>query len=71
MNTKIPDKSEIDNVLSMRHTQEVFEKLKNAYADDKEKAAKYAKLLYGQSVLAAGIALEDKAEFNSLICDLM
>ena len=30
MNTKIPDKSEIDNVLSMRHTQEVFEKLKNA-----------------------------------------
>lgn len=30
MNTKIPDKSEIDNVLSMRHTKEVFEKLKNA-----------------------------------------
>lgn len=30
MNTKIPDKSEIDGVLSMRHTQEVFEKLKNA-----------------------------------------
>ena len=30
MNTIIPDKSEIDNVLSMRHTKEVFEKLKNA-----------------------------------------
>ena len=30
MNTKIPDKSEINNVLSMRHTKEVFEKLKNA-----------------------------------------
>lgn len=30
MNTIIPDKSEIDNELSMRHTQEVFEKLKNA-----------------------------------------
>lgn len=30
MNTKIPDKSEIDNVLSLRHTQEVFEKLKEA-----------------------------------------
>lgn len=30
MNTKIPDKSEFDSVLSMRHTQEVFEKLKNA-----------------------------------------
>ncbi|WP_294908274.1 sulfur carrier protein ThiS adenylyltransferase ThiF [uncultured Ruminococcus sp.] len=29
MNTKIPDKCEIDNVLSMRHTQEVLEKLKN------------------------------------------
>lgn len=30
MNTKIPDKGEIDNVLSVRHTQEVFEKMKNA-----------------------------------------
>ena len=30
MNTIIPDTNEIDNVLSMRHTQEVFEKLKNA-----------------------------------------
>ena len=30
MNNRIPDKKEIDNVLSMRHTQEVFEKLKNA-----------------------------------------
>ena len=30
MNTIIPDKNEIDNVLSMRHTQEVFEKLNNA-----------------------------------------
>lgn len=30
MNAKIPDKSEIDNVLSLRHTQEVFEKLKEA-----------------------------------------
>lgn len=30
MNTKIPDKNEIDNVLSLRHTQEVFEMLKEA-----------------------------------------
>lgn len=30
MNNRIPDKKEIDNVLSMRHTQEVFEKLKVA-----------------------------------------
>lgn len=30
MNNRIPDKSEIDNVLSMRHTKDVFEKLKNA-----------------------------------------
>lgn len=30
MNAKIPDKNEIDNVLSLRHTQEVFEKLKEA-----------------------------------------
>ena len=60
-----------ERVLELNGEHPIFEKLKNAYADDKEKAAKYAKLLYGQSVLAAGIALEDTAEFNSLICDLM
>lgn len=30
MNNKIPSQSEIDSVLRMRHTDEVFEKLKNA-----------------------------------------
>lgn len=29
MNIRIPDKSEIENALSIRHTKEVFEKLKN------------------------------------------
>lgn len=60
-----------ERVLELNGEHPIFEKLKNAYATDKETAAKYAKLLYGQSVLAAGIALEDTAEFNSLICDLM
>lgn len=60
-----------ERVLEINGDHEVFDALKKAYAEDKEKAAKYAKLLYGQSVLAAGLPLENTAEFNALICELM
>ncbi len=60
-----------ERVLEINGDHEIFTALKNAYNTDREKAAKYAKLLYGQAVLAAGIGLEDAAEFNKLICDLM
>ena len=47
-----------------------FSALKNAFADDKEKAAKYVKLLYGQALLTAGVPLDDPAEFSELISEL-
>ena len=38
---------------------------------DQEKVAKYAKLLYGQSLLMADLPLEDPAAYAELVCSLM
>ena len=48
-----------------------FAALKRAVEEDKELAGKYAKLLYGQSLLMAGLPLEDPAEYAQMVCSLM
>ena len=40
-------------------------------AGDKETVDKYAKLLYGQALLMAGLPLEDPAAYAGLVCSLM
>lgn len=60
-----------ERVLELNSEHKSFEALKNAFVSDKEKAARYAKILYGQSLLAAGLPLEDTAEFTELVCSLM
>ncbi len=60
-----------ERVLELNSEHKSFEALKNAFISDKEKAARYAKILYGQSLLAAGLPLEDTAEFTELVCSLM
>ena len=40
-------------------------------AEDKDTVAKYAKLLYGQALLMAGLPLEDPTGFAELVCSLM
>ena len=60
-----------ERVLELNCEHGAFAALQKAYAEDKEKAAKYAKILYGQALLAAGIPLEDTAEFTELVCSLM
>lgn len=58
-------------VLELNPDHGAFEALKKAYAEDKDKAAKYAKLLYGQALLIAGVPLENPATFADLISELM
>ncbi|MBQ2152356.1 MAG: molecular chaperone HtpG, partial [Clostridia bacterium] len=38
---------------------------------DKEKAEQYAKLLYNQAVIIAGLQVEDPSEYADLVCSLM
>lgn len=58
-------------ILEISTEHPVSEKLIKLYETDKEKTAKYAKLLYAQSCLIAGRAIENPAEFSELICELM
>ena len=60
-----------ERVLELNASHPVFESLRAAYQEDKEKAAKYAKLLHGQALLIAGMPLDDPSEFAGLVCDLM
>ena len=59
-------------VLELNADAPAFAALKAAVElDDKEKAAKYAQLLYDQALLIAGLPLEDAARHAELVCSLM
>ena len=58
-------------VLEINKTHAVAEKLVALFSENKEKCAKYAKLLYWQGCLIAGKAIENPTEFSNLICELM
>ena len=65
------DKIKAERVLELNPSHPVFESLVRAYTGDPEKAAKYAKLLYCQALLYAGVTIPDPAEFAGLISELM
>ena len=58
-------------VLELNPDSPAFAALQQAVETDKDKAAKYAKLLYAQAQLIAGIPLEDPAGYTELVCSLM
>jgi molecular chaperone HtpG len=60
-----------ERVLELNANHPVFKALKDTAQTDKEKAKKYAELLYGQSQLIAGVSLDDPAHFAELISELM
>ena len=60
-----------ERVLEFNASHPVFDALKNTVVHDKDKAKKYAELLYGQAQLVAGDPLDDPAAFAELISELM
>ena len=58
-------------VLELNAGHPSFAALKAAFEGDKEKAAKYSRLLYGQALLTAGVPLDDPSEFSDLISELL
>lgn len=64
----IPDASV---VLEINMNHPIAEKLTSLYESDKEKLAKYAKLLYGEACLISGMVLDNPLEFTNLISELM
>lgn len=60
-----------DKVLEINVHHEVFQALKDAYANDKEKLALYTSLLYNQALLIEGLPIQDPVEFTNEICKIM
>ena len=58
-------------VLEINKEHKIASRLKELFADDKEKAAKYARILYAQSCLIAGKAIENPTEYCDLVCEMM
>lgn len=69
MKTEGPMKAQ--KVLELNGEHKMFEALKDAFANDKEKAAKLTKLLYSQALLIAGFSLENPTEYADLVCSLV
>ena len=66
------DHPKADRVLELNPDAAPFAALKKAVdAEDKDTVAKYAKLLYGQALLMAGLSIDDPAEYAQLVCSLM
>ena len=60
-----------EHVLELNADSSAFAAMKNALSTDKELAAKYAKILYDQALLIAGLPLEDPSEYSDLVCSLI
>ncbi len=69
----IPNNQNIkaEKVLEINSSHEVFEKLKNAFENDKEKLELYTNLLYNQALLIEGLPIVDPVEFTNDICKIM
>lgn len=60
-----------DKVLEINTNHEVFQSLKDAFANDKEKLSLYTSLLYNQALLIEGLPINDPVEFTNDICKIM
>ena len=60
-----------ERVLELNPDSGAFAALRAAVEEDKEKAAKYAQLLYAQALLLADLPLEDPAAYTELVCGVM
>ncbi len=65
------EKISADKVLEINVEHNVFEAIKKAYEEDKDKLKTYANLLYDQALLIEGLPIEDPVEFTNNICKLM
>src|SRR5690606_19409658 len=69
----MPNSQEVkaDKVLEVNTSHEVFQSLKNAFEQDREKVKLYTNLLYNQALLIEGLPLSDPLEFTNDICKIM
>lgn len=60
-----------DKVLEINSGHNVYQSLKDAYANDQDKLRLYTNLLYNQALLIEGLTVEDPVDFTNDICKIM
>lgn len=60
-----------DKVLEININHDIFNSLKDAYENDKDKFKLYTDLLYNQALLIEGLSIEDPVAFASNMCKIM
>lgn len=60
-----------ERVLELNASHSAFKALEDAVQNDRDKAAKYAKILLCQAQLIAGLTLDNPSEYADLVCELM
>ena len=58
-------------VLEINEKHPISAKLKDLYKNDKESFDKYAKILYSEARMIAGLPIDNPTEITSLICDVI
>ncbi len=69
MPNDIPIKAE--TVLEINENHPIAQKIKDLYKSDKDTFDKYAKILYSEARMIAGLSLDDPTEISNLICDVI
>ena len=64
-------KPKAEKVLELNPEHPVFETLKNAYDNDREKAEKIAKMLNVQARLIAGLPIVNAVEYCDIVCGIL
>ena len=57
--------------LELNTNHNAVKAIKTIMESDPEKAKKYAEILYNQSLLIAGLPIEDPSGYADLVCSLM
>ena len=70
-NFQTPMPVKADRILELNTAHPAVQAMEQAMTSDREKAEVYAKLLYDQALLIAGLPLEDPSEYTDLVAGLM
>ncbi len=60
-----------EKILEINTEHPMFEKIKNAYADDKDKLKKLSSVLYNQALLIEGLQIEDPVQYANDVYELI
>lgn len=70
-NFQMPTPVKADRILELNTDHPAVQAMEAAMTSDRAKAELYAKILYDQALLIAGLPLEDPSEYTDLVAELM